>query len=483
MPPRRSLVPGLLAAMLLVLAACASDAEPAPEVGEAAAPVGTTLSARSRRLQFESFDEVWTTVRDRHWDPSLGGLDWEGARAELRPRIAGATRQAEAREIMNELVSRLGQSHFAVFPGPTSEEELVPVGDPRAELETAAESAALRAAPRPRDLVAVAPQDRAERGFPGFELTLVEGRLMITRVATDSPAARDGIEIGWELLAVGGQVVEGRRIAEEVGAHEAHAALHRHILAQRVASAPIGEVVPMRFETRDGRERELEIRMTAPEGEEFALGEQLRLPTRYEARRLEGGVGYFALSAFANPVAVMQALGEFLSDIEGAPGLILDLRNNPGGLGAMASGISGFFVEERGRDLGSMITRGGELRFVIFPRAETFPGRLAILVNGASASTSEILPAGLQDLERGRVFGETTAGAVLPSEISTLPNGDGFQFATADFVTPRGVRLEGRGAIPDVVVHHTVADLRRGVDRPLEAARTWILEPAPRKGP
>jgi carboxyl-terminal processing protease len=91
----------------------------------------------------------------------------------------------------------------------------------------------------------------------------------------------------------------------------------------------------------------------------------------------------------------------------------------------MAMGIAGFFIDKPGQSLGEMTMRDTTLKFVIFPRSETYKGPLAILVDGGSASTSEILAGGLQDLKRARIFGTRTAGAVLPSDIMTaaMPEG------------------------------------------------------------
>ena len=89
------------------------------------------------------------------------------------------------------------------------------------------------------------------------------------------------------------------------------------------------------------------------------------------------------------------------------------------------------------------------MNFAIFPRAEPFRGPLAVLVDGSSASTSEILAGGLKDIHRARIFGTRTAGAALPSVVSRLPNGDGFQYAIANYISQGGEPLEGIGVIPD----------------------------------
>jgi carboxyl-terminal processing protease len=104
----------------------------------------------------------------------------------------------------------------------------------------------------------------------------------------------------------------------------------------------------------------------------------------------------------------------------------------------------------------------------------TYRGAVAILVDGCSASTSEILAEGMKDLGRARVFGTRTAGAALPSAIDKLPNGDGFQHAVADYISEGGKSLEGAGVIPDVEVKLTQEALLAGRDPVLEAAIEWI---------
>jgi carboxyl-terminal processing protease len=95
-------------------------------------------------------------------------------------------------------------------------------------------------------------------------------------------------------------------------------------------------------------------------------------------------------------------------------------------------------------------------------------------VDEISISTAEILAGGLQDLGRARVFGSRSAGAALPSAIERLPNGDGFQYAFANYVRTGGQPLEGRGVLPDVEAPLTREALLAGRDPALEAALTWI---------
>ena len=130
----------------------------------------------------------------------------------------------------------------------------------------------------------------------------------------------------------------------------------------------------------------------------------------------------------------------------------------------MAMGIAGWFIDEKGYRLGTMTTREGDIKFIVSPRANTFGGPLAVLIDGLSASTSEILAGGLKDLERARLFGTATAGAALPSMIEKLPNGDGFQYAIANYVSQNGETLEGSGVIPHLEVIPTREKLLEGGD-------------------
>ena len=117
--------------------------------------------------------------------------------------------------------------------------------------------------------------------------------------------------------------------------------------------------------------------------------------------------------------------------------------------------------------------------FVINPRTPHYGGPVAVLVDGMSMSTSEIFARGIQDLHRGRVFGQATPGAALPSIVVTLPNGDRFQYAVADYVSLGGARLEGVGVTPDEYVSLDRASLLSGHDASLEAALRWIAQQKP----
>src|SRR5947199_6040975 len=123
-----------------------------------------------------------------------------------------------------------------------------------------------------------------------------------------------------------------------------------------------------------------------------------------------------------------------------------------------------------------MHTRTAALNFAVFPRAGPFRGPLGVLVDGCSGSTAEILAGGLKDMHRARIFGTRTAGAALPSIIERLPNGDGFQYAVANYISQGGQPLEGRGVIPHDEVRLTRRGLLDGHDAVLDTALDWITK-------
>jgi carboxyl-terminal processing protease len=140
----------------------------------------------------------------------------------------------------------------------------------------------------------------------------------------------------------------------------------------------------------------------------------------------------------------------------------------------MAMGLAGWFTSQTRPAPGHHVSAHASIKFAGFSAPEPFRGPLAILVDGCSASTSEIFAGGMQDLKRARVFGTHTAGAALPSMFTKLPNGDGFQYAIANYISEGGKPLEGVGVTPDQEVKLTRHQLLEGQDPVLDAAVSWI---------
>lgn len=404
------------------------------------------LTPSQKQLNLASFETVWKTVRDSHWDPKLGGVDWQAAHDEFRPGVERATTMEEARAAMRHLLDRLHQTHFGIIPGDVYADVN---GDDRG--------------------------GSAGDTGTGMDVRVIGGKALVTAVEEGSPAAKAGVRPGWQILQVDGKELAG--VIDSIARAYEKSTLRDLTLARAVLSrlhAEAGEAVRVRFLDGAGRTIDLGVGEGPPRGVKTKFG---LLPPQYvwvDTRKLDGNTGYIAFNMFLDPARLMPAFEDALKSFTASGGVIVDLRGNPGGIGIMATGLAGWFLDKPGQRLGTMLTRDTPLNFVVNPRFPTFRGRLAVLVDGSSASTSEIFAGGLQDLKRARIFGTRTAGAALPSFIEKLPNGDGFQCATANYISEGGKALEGIGVTPDVQAPPTRELLLQGRDAALEAALHWI---------
>jgi carboxyl-terminal processing protease len=398
-----------------------------------------------RKANLDSFDQVWKTVRDRHWDPKLGGLDWQAAYDELRPKMEKAETRAEGRAILRDLLGRLKQSHFEIFAVDAYEEKDSAAGE------------------------------GGRDGTAGIHARVIDGKALLIRVEEGSAAEKMGVKPGWVVRAVDGKEL-GPEIAAVVAKHSGSTALDSKLawLVMAPMSGRLDEKVSVEFLDGGDRPVHVEIPFARRLGHKHRSG---NLPPRYirlESRVLDGNVGYAAFTSWIDEPYLTKAFDEALASFKDAPGVVIDLRGARGGIGTLPPAIAGRFVREPKLHLGTMTTRQGKFTFGVKPQPKPFDGRVAVLIDGCSRSASEIFAAGMRDLGRARLFGMRTVGAVLPSVVDKLPTGDSFQYAIADYVTPKGERIEGIGVRPDVEIVPKREDLLAGRDPILDTAVTWI---------
>jgi carboxyl-terminal processing protease len=248
-------------------------------------------------------------------------------------------------------------------------------------------------------------------------------------------------------------------------------ARQRALVLAKLSGDP-GSSVTAVVQPAGGPEQTVSVKLLEPKGQMTRFG-FLPMAVSVETKRL-GDVGMIALNAFLDPVRLSAAFESAVKDCKTTcRGFVVDLRGNPGGIGILAMGLSGFFVSQPDQILGTMVRRDSKLRFTVNPRAEIFKGPLAILIDSGTASTAEIMAGGLQDLGRARIFGSRSMGAALPSVIERLPNGDLFQYPVANYISRNGKALEGEGVAPDEPVNLTPASIAAG-DPVLDAALKWI---------
>lgn len=408
------------------------------------------MSEQVRAAQLASFDEAYTKIKDRHFDPEKVGPQWDARHAELRPKVENARTVDEARSATKELIASLGQSHFGLIAADAYEDIAEKPGD--------------------------SAQPQADGGAePGFELRAIEGRAVVTRVVPDSPASRAGIRRGWALVSVNGKPLAPiLSKLQKAHADSRDCGLMIAIALRGLLHGPEESEARYEFLGADDRAIPVQLRLEPPSGTPVRFG---NLPTMYidvDRRSPAPGIGYMWFSAWFDPPKLIAELQAAIKECNACEGFVLDLRGNVGGIGALAMGFGGWFVDKPDQKLGTLITRDTRLNFVLNPRATPFTGPLAILVDEMSASTSEIFAGGMQDIGRARVFGTPTPGAALPSTVEILPSGDRLQFAFANYISAKGEPLEARGVHIDVPIVVTRDALLAGRDPALDAAVAWI---------
>lgn len=405
-----------------------------------------------RALELASFDTAWARVRDTYYDRSMRGLDWSALRDSLRPRVERGTSRQDTRAAITSLLARLGESHFGVLPGEAAD--------------------------------AGAGMSANVAGDAGIEVRFVDSSLTVTRVEPGTPAALAGVRAGWLVERIDTlDVRRAWRVATDVPDVTRRFALVRLTLAlnSRLAG-PAGGTIRLTLRDGEGRQQVRDVGLRETPGQVVQFGALPPLHVRFDTARLTspaGCVGVIRFNIFMTPV--VPRFEDAMVSLRGCGGIVLDLRGNLGGLGAMIVGLSGHYFA-RPETLGTMRTRDATMRYVANPvrvtrtgqPLSTYQGRVAIVVDELSASTTEILAAALQRLGRARLFGTPTAGQALPALLTGLPNGDRLMHVIGDFAGPGGARIEGAGVVPDELVPISRRALLSGKDEALEAAVKWI---------
>lgn len=260
----------------------------------------------------------------------------------------------------------------------------------------------------------------------GVDVEARDRRLVVRAIINGSPADQAGIDPGNVITAIDDVPVRGRYLPEAI---------------EELSGEP-GTSVKLRVRSQDGEERDLEI-----------TRKYLQVPT-LDFELLDKSYGYFRMTRFHKQSATdfEQTLESIAREGISLHGIVLDLRNNPGGVlqpaVAMADGFldEGLIVSTRGRN------EAMQLEFHAEP-GQWLPGvPLIVLVDRGSASASEVLAGALQDHGRALIVGERTFGKGSVQSVLPLRNGSGVKLTTARYFTPSGRSIQAEGIRPDVVV-------------------------------
>jgi carboxyl-terminal processing protease len=376
---------------------------------EASTPVPVAAAAASperARMNQRVFDRVWHEVRSQYYDPGLHGVDWNAARRTWRPVALTAPDDRTLYRALGDMLDLLDDDHAGA----------------------AAPAVARRQDTLRQRRPAIGVSLRAE---PSGDAWLIE------QVRPGSPAAEAGVAAGWRLITGEGSLwTPEEDIAE-------------------------GRSVTLSLIDGDGAARPLTLtpRMMEP------------MPA-FVADRSRPGVLILTVDGFEPGLG--RWMGEQLESLPAETDVVIDLRGNPGGRLAEADAVLSCFLP-RDRLWAARTGRSGrrvELRTAGGCGDLEAPvgNDVAVLVDANSRSAAELTPAALQEARRAVVVGTPTAGSVLISQETRLPDGGRLSLSRADFITSGGVRLEKRGVTPDIVAGQTLEDRRVGRDPGLDAA-------------
>ena len=467
----------LLVLLLAILSPQASAQQPVAPPAATSSPAATAALQSDLSQRQEAFQIVWQTVNDLFYDAKFGGVDWAAMRKRYEPQVAQVQSDREFHQLLQQMLNELHQSHFIVIPRDAIPKIRVKRERAVKAIENLADNSAdeEELEEEPLDTLSYKLTDRLLTGI-GIDVRVLAGSAVVTRVEPSSSAARAGLRPGFVIKQVDGRSMDS--IITEIEKHPLWGAIIRPELPVFLVAGFINgdETFPVRLGVLDARNRwrTLSIKRERLKGEMSpAVGNLPALYTEFEARRLPGGIGYIRFNAFVP--SLMEKLCGALRTMKDAPGIILDLRGNQGGLLGMIGGLTGLLESEQ-TSMGTMQMRSARIPLFVFPQLAPYSGPLVILIDGSTQSAGEMFASGLREAGRATLVGEKSAGNTLPSAIKKLPTGAMFQYGFANYETRSGERLEGRGVIPDITVELSRWSLLRGVDPQLNAAIRRLRE-------
>ncbi len=286
---------------------------------------------------------------------------------------------------------------------------------------------------------------RGEFGGLGIEVTMENGLVKVISPLDDTPAARAGLQPGDLISHIDGEQVHGLTLPEAVDR------------MRGPVKAPIVITI-----LREGEAAPFDVSIIRDV-----------ITIRSVHWRAEGDIGYVRIASFNEQTrpGLVRGVGELRAEIgDGMKGLVLDLRNNPGGLLGQAVAVSDAFLEQgeivstRGRREGSASRHNAEAGDIL----DGLP--MVVLINGGSASASEIVAGALQDHERAVILGARSFGKGSVQTVVPLPGDGAMRLTTARYYTPSGRSIQARGIEPNIVVARTTieavesGDVRRESD-------------------
>lgn len=284
----------------------------------------------------------------------------------------------------------------------------------------------------------------------GAMVDLEAGRFIIIAPLAGTPAEQAGVRAGDWIQKVDGRSTEGLSLPEAI----------------LLVRGPRGTAVTLTILHKDEAEP-VEITIVRD-----------TINVASATLVMKGDIAHIRLTTFGERTdeELIAALQE--AQRQGARGLVLDLRHNPGGLLDTAVGVASQFLKE-GIVLYEGDNKGGREPIEVHHGGQALDIPMVVLVDSASASASEVVAGALHDRGRATIIGTTTFGKGSINHIRVLSDGSAIVVTIARWYTPNGNLIEGVGIAPDIVVERTAEDVAAGRDPPLERALEYLQQRVP----
>ncbi len=347
-------------------------------------------------------DQVWQLVNREYVDGSFNNQDWQTARKTLLSK--NYTSREQAYVAVRQTLKRLGDPYTRFMD--------------------------------PQEYQALTSQTSGEVSGIGIRMEINRRTQLLTVVEAleNSPALRAGIKKGDVILAIDGKSTKNMKIED----------------ASKLIRGKVGTSINLRL----GRltQRAFDVKLTRA---------TIEVPTVRYTLRKEGNrqVGYIRLREFSAHASEQMERAIRKLNASNVDGFVLDLRGNPGGLLNASIEIARMWLDEgsivrtEDRKGGSELTKANSTALTNRP--------LVVLVDGNSASASEILTGALKDNKRATVIGSKTFGKALVQSVHQLADGSGLAVTIAHYYTPKGTDINKKGITPDIEIDLTASQQRQ----------------------
>ncbi|MCK5204552.1 MAG: PDZ domain-containing protein [Desulfobacterales bacterium] len=415
----------------------------------------TAVSCTTKYNNMHSFETVWQTINDKHFDPSFGGLDWNDVYNRYQPKIAAVEKNEEFYFLINKMLFELNLSHMFVL-APEDLSQLVPI--------------------------------LAAEGSIGIDVRMLDNDAVITSVKSDSPGFQAGLRSGYIIKSIDGIDIEKITDLKQIDDIKVQDIEEKRSIFPKILGPPYNErnrkknitgailekiygppntLVSIEYVDEKGDSFLKKIVRAQRKGKMKFYDEFPPFFVEFESKLLENNIGYVRFNAFMPPVH--DKFKDTIESMQDTSALIIDIRGNHGGFFHVRKEMAETLVKDRIL-FWRYQERDKTQEVYLEPVDNGYDRAVVVIVDHLSVSSAEEFSGGLKAIKRATIVGERTPGVVVTGNFEKLPNGATFVYPKAWTITADGTVLEGHGVIPDIEITLDRSELLRGNDSQLEAA-------------